>query len=72
MATSNHEKLGFDRTEDLEAVHTQIEPEEISSLSPEHRNYLLQRHGTLELDPVADMSDADPYNWSTTKVRFIE
>ncbi|KAI0017910.1 major facilitator superfamily domain-containing protein [Xylariomycetidae sp. FL0641] len=32
-------------------------------LPAEHRQYLLNRHGTLELDPVPTMSDADPYNW---------
>lgn len=33
------------------------------SLSKEHREYLLASHGTLELDPMPDMNDADPYNW---------
>jgi hypothetical protein len=37
-------------------------------LSQEHRDYLLKRHGTLDLDPIPDMADADPYNWSTWKV----
>lgn len=40
---------------------------EVSSLSKEHREYLLARHGTLELDPVPDMNDADPYNWAKSK-----
>ena len=41
---------------------------EIDGLSPEHREYLVARHGTFELDPVPAMSDLDPLNWSTSKV----
>lgn len=33
-----------------------------------HRDYLMERHGTLELDPVPGMSPADPYNWPEWKV----
>lgn len=33
-----------------------------------HRDYLIQRHGTLELDPIPGMSPADPYNWPEWKV----
>ncbi|OJJ43252.1 hypothetical protein ASPZODRAFT_146273 [Penicilliopsis zonata CBS 506.65] len=36
-------------------------------LSSKHREYLLERHGTLELDPVPGMGPADPYNWPTWK-----
>lgn len=35
----------------------------IEALPAEYREYLLARHGTLDLDPIPDMSDADPYNW---------
>lgn len=45
--------------------------EEADALSQEHRDYLLKRHGTIELDPIPDMADADPYNWSTWKVLFF-
>lgn len=33
-----------------------------------HQQYLLQRHGTILLDPLPDFSDADPFNWSKPKV----
>lgn len=33
-----------------------------------HRDYLLQRHGTLALDPIPGMGPADPYNWPEWKV----
>ncbi|KAJ5167707.1 uncharacterized protein N7482_003301 [Penicillium canariense] len=32
-----------------------------------HREYLLERHGTLELDPIPSMGPADPYNWPEWK-----
>lgn len=32
-------------------------------LTPAHKEYLLRRHGTFDLDPIPDMGDADPYNW---------
>lgn len=46
-------------------------PENMTELAPRHREYLLERHGTLELDPVPAMDDADPYNWPSWKVRRL-
>lgn len=40
----------------------------MAHLSEEHRQYLLARHGTLDLDPIPDLNDADPYNWSKWRV----
>jgi hypothetical protein len=37
-------------------------------LSAAHKEYLLQRHGTLDLDPLPSASPADPYNWPRWKV----
>ncbi|KAG2411999.1 hypothetical protein HFD88_009555 [Aspergillus terreus] len=34
-----------------------------SRISKPHQEYLLERHGTLELDPIPSMDPADPYNW---------
>lgn len=42
-----------------------------SFLSQSHREYLLSRHGTLDLDPIPSFSDADPYNWPTWKVCML-
>jgi hypothetical protein len=50
---------------------TYYEKEEIAALSEEHRQYLLQRHGTLELDPIPTFAAADPYNWPQWKVHVI-
>ncbi|KAJ5765422.1 hypothetical protein N7520_004981 [Penicillium odoratum] len=38
-----------------------------SRLSKSHRDYLMERHGTLELDPLPTMDPADPYNWPEWK-----
>lgn len=40
----------------------------VTHLSEEHRQYLLARHGFLDLDPIPDMNDADPYNWPHWRV----
>lgn len=40
-----------------------------ADLTPEHREYLLKRHGTLSLDPLPSVDPADPYNWPNWKVR---
>lgn len=39
-----------------------------SFLSPEHKDYLLLRHGTVDLDPMPTMDPADPLNWPAWKV----
>ncbi|KAF4625227.1 hypothetical protein G7Y89_g12942 [Cudoniella acicularis] len=36
-------------------------------LSSEHREYLIARHGTIDLDPLPSMDPADPLNWPTWK-----
>ena len=43
----------------------------IAALSEEHRQYLLARHGTLDLDPIPDLNDADPYNWPQWRVTHL-
>lgn len=54
--------------EQLSNSQTYYSSPDVKSLSEEHRKYLLERHGTLELDPLPGYGDADPYNWSTRKV----
>ena len=38
------------------------------ALSREHAEYLMIRHGTLDLDPLPGPDDMDPYNWPNWKV----
>lgn len=62
----------FDHVEPLELEQwaTNISAN-AAQLSEGHRNYLIKRHGTLDLDPMPDFGDADPYNWPTWKVMEI-
>jgi hypothetical protein len=47
---------------------TYIHANASSSLAPAHQQYLMERHGTLDLDPVPGPGGADPYNWPHWKV----
>jgi hypothetical protein len=51
-----------------ETQATYFNGESIAGLSQEHQQYLLKRHGTLDLDPVPGPGGADPYNWPNWKV----
>ncbi|KAL1304083.1 hypothetical protein AAFC00_000518 [Neodothiora populina] len=64
MSKADSEKL--DDVE-LGPKATYINTGAAAGLPQEHRDYLLARHGTLDLDPVPDMGDQDPYNWPTWK-----
>ena len=71
MANSTSQVNSTGKVEDLEPTKTHatyFEKDEIAALSEQHRNYLLKRHGTLDLDPVPAHGDADPYNWPAWKV----
>lgn len=62
-------KPSAEHSEDIkEERGAYVHPETVDALSTEHREYLLQRHGTLVLDPIPAMGDADPYNWTSRKV----
>ena len=39
-----------------------------AGLSEGHRSYLLNRHGTLHLDPLPSDDPNEPYNWPRWKV----
>ena len=43
-------------------------PSVTARLSKPHRDFLIERHGTLDLDPIPAMDPADPYNWPEWKV----
>src|SRR5690348_11406066 len=72
--SNGHGKPSIEHSEDTELSGERdghIHPDRIDALSLEHRGYLLKRHGTLELDPVPGMGDADPYNWPAWKASNI-
>lgn len=76
-ASSGHDEDGLAKTdtrlegavEDLELGPraTYIDTGAAAGISQEHRNYLLQRHGTLDLEPLPSADPADPYNWPQWK-----
>ena len=66
-SSSIAEKRSADYLETLAPIHTYLDREDINALSREHKDYLLRRYGTLDLDPIPDMNDADPYNWPQSK-----
>lgn len=43
-----------------------------ANISPEHYNYLVEKHGTADLDPVPCFDDEDPFNWPKHRVSVIE
>ncbi|KAH8799675.1 putative MFS transporter [Xylogone sp. PMI_703] len=58
-------QISFEKVEVTEGpIHVE---ENLSSLPPEHSQYLLHRHGTLDLSPLPTTNDADPYNWPNWK-----
>lgn len=76
--SSHHQAKGSDDmndefVENFETVqrHGTYYGNATAHLTEEHRQYLLRIHGTLELEPIPDMSDADPYNWPAWKVRTL-
>lgn len=65
-------KDGVDLVESTEAGIPSTYADIVSSrLSKAHRDFLMERHGTLELDPIPSMDPADPYNWPSWKVNIL-
>lgn len=49
--------------------NSDVEKGSLGELSPQHRDYLIARHGTIDLDPLPTMDPADPLNWPAWKAR---
>ncbi|KAJ5924419.1 Major facilitator superfamily domain general substrate transporter [Penicillium verhagenii] len=61
-------KADIDLVERAGAGQAATYEESVAARLPKaHRDYLLERHGTLELDPIPGMGPADPYNWPEWK-----
>ena len=54
--------------EELGHKATYIPTGAAAELTQEHCDYLVKRHGTVELDPIPSDDPADPYNWPAWKV----
>lgn len=66
------ESAHVEKAQDLTTLESNDEKDAhdaAGTLSEEHREYLMRRHGTLDLDPMPSMDPADPYNWKLSKVR---
>ncbi|KAI3402499.1 hypothetical protein KGF56_004740 [Candida oxycetoniae] len=48
----------------VERIPTNEVEKSTSELTEEHKQYLIAKHGTYELDPIPSMNDDDPLNWS--------
>jgi hypothetical protein len=67
MATTNPSSVNSP-VEPKEAASFEIEdPSQTSTISDDRDQYLMMRHGTLELDPLPSSSPRDPLNWPTWK-----
>ena len=58
----------MDFVEAADVANASDSPNGTARLSKLHRDYLMERHGTLNLDPIPAMDPADPYNWPEWKV----
>ncbi|KAF9886615.1 hypothetical protein FE257_011255 [Aspergillus nanangensis] len=62
--SSQQGKNGVDMVESTEAGTSMSYADIVATRIPEHHQmFLLERHGTLNLDPIPSMDPADPYNW---------
>ncbi|KAJ0414458.1 major facilitator superfamily domain-containing protein [Aspergillus carlsbadensis] len=57
----------LEKTQSTQVEEAGTPPSEASTLSEQHQAYLIERHGTLDLDPIPSMDPADPYNWPLWK-----
>ncbi|XHF98333.1 hypothetical protein AWENTII_001889 [Aspergillus wentii] len=61
-------KPNIDFVESMEAgKHASYVETVAARLSKSHRDYLMERHGTLDLDPIPGLGPADPLNWPEWK-----
>jgi hypothetical protein len=63
---ASHQKEGLDYATENE-IGTKLS-DSPALLSESHKSYLIERHGTVDLDPIPSMDPADPYNWPSWKV----
>lgn len=66
------EKVDLEAVEELRSAQTratEIGNDEVATLSQAHKDYLVKKHGSLDIDPVPAFGDADPYNWPNWKAR---
>lgn len=72
MATTTQpQPEALDKGDDyVEEKYLDAETHPSRFLSEAHKSYLIDRHGTVDLDPIPSTDPADPYNWPSWKVRI--
>jgi hypothetical protein len=66
---TSHEQNGEQIKRETSPDASHLEEAKNAHLSKEHKAYLVQRHGTYDLNPLPSMDPADPLNWPNWKVR---
>lgn len=68
QAEATHDNGVFEKDHAAAIDSSHLENGVGGDLNPQHREYLLARHGTLDLNPLPSMDPADPLNWPGWKV----
>ncbi|OQD64991.1 hypothetical protein PENPOL_c006G01245 [Penicillium polonicum] len=63
MASHPKKSLDYATEKEIGTNHS----DSTALLSEVHKSYLIERHGTVDLDPIPTMDPADPYNWPSWK-----
>lgn len=66
-SNSTDKHLEGHKEEQIERLATYDRSFPASNITDAHRDYLIERHGTYQLDPLPDFTNADPLNWSNSK-----
>lgn len=64
--TDDIEKLNYSYDEQFVLNETSI----VSELTTDHREFLLKRHGSIQLDPLPSNNPMDPLNWPPLKKNY--
>jgi hypothetical protein len=67
MNTSDSSQIASDPKGAISIAHVEQLTSNNEQLPAEHREYLLARHGTLDLTPLPSIHPQDPFNWPTWK-----
>ncbi|KAG2736678.1 hypothetical protein G9P44_000768 [Scheffersomyces stipitis] len=62
--------LSSDIEKHFESHIESVSAENLPELSREHIEYLMERHGTIELDPLPSMDPEDPLNWPNWRKNY--
>ncbi len=67
MTKTNPSSVNLPNESKVESSSEIEDPSQTSIVGDDRDQYILMRHGTLELDPLPSSSPRDPLNWPTWK-----